>query len=134
MLHTRDKDGQPPSTLHLNFDSPSAGSGLSLAISITADNSAVLFVRNTRVGSTLGIFGPDSPAAPPLLPVSGPPPAAESPASSTLTLTATAPAAAAVGETASSGEGIAEVPEPSSLLLLGTGLFTVALWQWRKTI
>jgi hypothetical protein len=130
LLHAngRDHDGKPPSSLHLESGPASTGNGLTLAVSIDAGNSAVLFVRNTRVGSTLGIFGPDGPtndAVPPIAATIVPAiPAASAPSTTVSTAAeATAPDA-----------GIAEVPEPTSLLLLGAGFVSLAGWQLRKRL
>jgi hypothetical protein len=51
MLHAngRDHDGKPPSSLRLESGPASTGSGLTLAVSMASDNSAVLFVRDTRL-------------------------------------------------------------------------------------
>ena len=124
-------DGKPPSSLRLESGPASTGSGLTLAVSIAADNSAVLFVRDTRLGSTLGIFGPDRP----------PSDAATSPIAATAVAGTTAnPAASIVIVVSAAADAasepdpdITEVPEPASLFLLGAGLVSLAVgWRLRK--
>jgi hypothetical protein len=131
MLHAngRDHDGKPPSSLRLESGPASTGSGLTLAVSMASDNSAVLFVRDTRLGSTLGIFGPDGP----------PSEGAASPIAATVVTGIPADPAVSIVVSAAADAAsdpdpdITEVPEPTSLLLLGAGLVSLAAgWRLRK--
>jgi len=119
-----------------------AGSSLTLTISIFGDNSGVMFARNsTRVGAAVGSFEgvvDDDPPAPictlcTAAAVSTTDQAPSVAATAVSTTAAVAVAAATTNTVTAQADDVVvtEVPEPTSLILIGTGLFALAIWKFQ---